>query len=136
MKTWKVNFAVLLCAALMSLSAGADAGTRGQTTDSAAVSTFVWPRLRIGIDFGGGYGIGKTDSKLTSDLKAHANRLRIGAIAGADVSWFFMKGLGAGIKGKLMYSSSSVDMGDDLRSCSHIDLTVGLRFNFGCRKKQ
>ena len=27
-------------------------------------------------------------------------------------------------------------MGDDLRSCSHIDLTVGLRFNFGCRKKQ
>lgn len=213
MKTWKVNFAVLLCAALMSLSAGADAGTRRQTTDSAAVSTFVWPRLRIGVDFGGGYGLGKTDPDLDPELISHANRLRWGAVVGADVSWFFMKSLGAGIKGKLMYSSSSVDMGtasypvtltenisiliergklkadtagmcwdlgydvrlspdisfgiqfsylyalldknditvehslltkeaiteymgDDLRSCSHIDLTVGLRFNFGCRKKQ
>lgn len=27
-------------------------------------------------------------------------------------------------------------MGDGLRSCSHIDLTVGLRFNFGCRGKK
>lgn len=249
MKTWKVNFAVLLCAALMSLSAGADAGTRRQTTDSAAVSTFVWPRLRIGVDFGGGYGLGKTDPDLDPELISHANRLRWGAVVGADVSWFFMKSLGAGIKGKLMYSSSSVDMGtasypvtltenisipfvgpmicsrsysrdgkhcltanfaagycgyydnfnliergklkadtagmcwdlgydvrlspdisfgiqlsylyalldknditvehslltkeaiaeymgDDLRSCSHIDLTVGLRFNFGCRGKK
>lgn len=249
MKTWKVIFAALLCTGLMSLSAGADARTRMQASDSTTASSFVWPRLRIGVDFGGGYGLGKTDSGLTSDLKAHANRLRIGAIAGADVSWFFMKSLGAGIKGKLMYSSSSVDMGtasypvtltenisipfvgpmicsrsysrdgkhcltanfaagycgyydnfnliergklkadtagmcwdlgydvrlspdisfgiqfsylyalldknditvehslltkeaiteymgDDLRSCSHIDLTVGLRFNFGCRKKQ
>lgn len=111
MKTWKVIFTALLCAALMSLSSGADARTRRHASDSTAVSSFVWPRLRIGIDFGGGYGIGKTDSQLTSDLKAHANRLRIGAIAGADVSWFFMKELGAGIKGKLMYSSASVDMG-------------------------
>lgn len=111
MKTWKVTFAALICTALMSLTIGADARTRGHASDSTAVSSFVWPRLRIGIDFGGGYGIGKTDSQLTSDLKAHANRLRIGAIAGADVSWFFMKGLGAGIKGKLMYSSASVDMG-------------------------
>lgn len=111
MKTWKVTFAALICPALISLTTGADARTRGHASDSTAVSSFVWPRLRIGIDFGGGYGIGKTDSQLTSDLKAHANRLRIGAIAGADVSWFFMKGLGAGIKGKLMYSSASVDMG-------------------------
>ena len=91
MKTWKVTFAALICTALMSLTTGADARTRGHASDSTAVSSFVWPRLRIGIDFGGGYGIGKTDSQLTSDLKAHANRLRIGAIAGADVSWFFMK---------------------------------------------
>lgn len=110
MKTWKVNLAVLLCAALMSLSAGADAGTRRQTTDSAAVSTFVWPRLRIGVDFGGGYGLGKTDPDLDPELISHANRLRWGAVVGADVSWFFMKGLGAGIKGKLMYSSSSVNI--------------------------
>lgn len=110
MKTWKVNFAVLLCAALMSLSAGADAGTRRQTTDSAAVSTFVWPRLRIGVDFGGGYGLGKTDPDLDPELISHANRLRWGAVVGADVSWFFMKSLGAGIKGKLMCSSSSVNI--------------------------
>lgn len=111
MKTWKVILTAILCVALVSLTTGADARTRGHASDSTDVSSFVWPRLRIGIDFGGGYGIGKTDSQLTSDLKAHANRLRIGAIAGADVSWFFMKGLGAGIKGKLMYSSASVDMG-------------------------
>lgn len=110
MKTWKVVFAALLCTGLMSLLAGADARTRMQASDSTTASSFVWPRLRIGVDFGGGYGLGKTDSGLTSDLKAHANRLRVGAIAGADVSWFFMKSLGAGIKGKLMYSSSSVNI--------------------------
>lgn len=250
MKTWKVILAALLCAALMSLSAGADARTRRQTSDSTTVSTFVWPRLRIGVDFGGGYGIGKTDPDLAPEMKAHANKLRWGTVVGGDISWFFMKGLGAGIKGKLMYSSASVDMGttggypitltenitipfvgpmicsrsysrdgkhcltanfaagycgyydnfnliehgklkadtlgmcwdlgydlslsqnisfgvqlsylyalldknditvehslltkeaiteymgDELRSCSHLDLTVGLRFNFGCRKKQ
>lgn len=68
MKTWKVNFAVLLCTGLMSLSAGADARTRMQASDSAAVSTFVWPRLRIGVDFGGGYGLGKTDPDLDPEL--------------------------------------------------------------------
>lgn len=111
MKTWKVTFAALICTALMSLTIGADARTRGHASDSTAVSSFVWPRLRIGVDFGGGYGLGKTDPDLDPELISHANRLRWGAVVGADVSWFFMKSLGAGIKGKLMYSSSSVDMG-------------------------
>lgn len=41
MKTWKVIFAALLCTGLMSLSAGADARTRMQASDSTTASSFV-----------------------------------------------------------------------------------------------
>ena len=110
MKTWKVTFAALLCAALMSLSAGADARTRGQASDSTAVSTFVWPRLRIGIDFGGGYRFGKVDSELAPDMHSYAEKLRWATIGSADISWFFMKSLGAGIKGKVLYTTHEDSM--------------------------
>lgn len=107
MRTKYFIMTALLCAVLLLTGSVSEARTRKTVSDSTATPAFVWPRLRIGVDLGGAYAIGGIDKDLTKDLQSHEQRLRFGLAAGADVSWFFMKSLGVGLKGKLFYSYST-----------------------------
>lgn len=102
--------AALLGAVLLLAGSVSEARTRKATVDSTSTPAFVWPRLRIGVDLGGAYAVGKVEEGLTPELEEQERRMKFGAIAGVDVSWFFKKWLGVGVKGKLMYSFSEVDM--------------------------
>lgn len=114
---------------LFALLSAARGGAYAQSYSSLADENHEYSRLRVGVQGGWGYRVGKVNPNLSSEMQEHHRKLKSGYTLGADATFYFVRDIGIGARFHQFYSSHTAKKAsiDGLGSLDLVD-EIGLTY--------